>query len=112
MTNPKIVFGSNAFFRGSAETVQQWTPVLRELGIDTIDCAQNYGESEAALGRANACAQFNVDTKLSGVLMGGRLTKDNVLKSGRESLEKLNTRTVRGLLPEPDVARERRRTSF
>ncbi|TLD19137.1 hypothetical protein PspLS_09913 [Pyricularia sp. CBS 133598] len=91
---PKLLFGSTPFFSGDVDVAKQWLDALRELGIKNIDTAQLYGESETGLGQANAAADFNIDTKLSCMAMDSPANKANVVKFGRESLEKLKTDSV------------------
>lgn len=92
---PKLVFGSTPFFGGEVDVIKQYLEILRELGIKTIDTAQLYGESEAGLGQAQAASDFIIDTKMSCTFMNLPATKANVVKYGRESLEKLQTDSVR-----------------
>ncbi|KAH9434711.1 hypothetical protein MCOR02_003676 [Pyricularia oryzae] len=91
---PKLVFGSTPFFGGEVDVIKQYLEILRELGIKTIDTAQLYGESEAGLGQAKAASDFIIDTKMSCTFMNLPATKANVVKYGRESLEKLQTDSV------------------
>ncbi|KAK9780243.1 putative Aldehyde reductase [Seiridium cardinale] len=91
----KLVIGCSPFFAGDRDSHEKWLDVLQEVGIDTIDAAQSYGETEANLGKLNASSRFTIDTKVSTSLGDGPpTTKDVVIKSGHESLEKLNTQSV------------------
>ncbi|KAH6661421.1 aldehyde reductase [Truncatella angustata] len=90
---PKVIFGSNPFFGGDRDTHEKWLDFLQENGIETIDTAQVYAESEVNLGNINAPSRFTVDTKAAAGF-GKPATKDVILKSGHESLKKLNTQSV------------------
>ncbi|KAK6076686.1 aldehyde reductase [Seiridium cupressi] len=91
----KLVIGCSPFFAGDRDSHEKWLNVLQEVGMDTIDAAQSYGETEANLGKLNASSRFTIDTKVSTSLGDGpTTTKDVVLKSGHESLEKLNTQSI------------------
>ncbi|OKL63191.1 hypothetical protein UA08_01880 [Talaromyces atroroseus] len=92
--NLKIVFGGGAFMVPDGWTEEKLTELLDYLekeGIDTIDSAEIYGESESMIGKSKAAARgFYIDTKVSGGLVPTvRATKETVIKSGEESLRKL-----------------------
>lgn len=93
--NVKIVFGGAAFVEGPVEDVTSWLNTLESAGIKDIDTAQVYGQSETLLGKAGAASRFNLDTKVSSGVGPDRATADFVLKSGQESLKKLQTDSVR-----------------
>ncbi|KAJ1324763.1 aflatoxin B1 aldehyde reductase [Microdochium nivale] len=90
----KIIFGGGAFIEGSVEDVTSWLDTLESAGVSNIDTAQAYGQSETLLGKAGAASRFNLDTKVSSGVGPDRATADFVLKSGQESLKKLQTDSV------------------
>ena len=90
----KIIFGGGSFWTTNEEQTEAWLKTLTEVGIKDIDTAQSYGGSEVALGKAGAASKFNIDTKMSSGFGQEPATKDLVLQSGKESLEKLQTKQV------------------
>ncbi|RHZ54510.1 aldo/keto reductase family protein [Aspergillus thermomutatus] len=97
-SHAQIVFGGGTF--GAAldwstpEKVEEFLQVLERNNIKTIDTAQIYGTSEELLGQTNAPKRFVIDTKFGGGFIPGPSTKDVVIKSGDESLQKLGTDSV------------------
>lgn len=91
--NIKIVFGGGSVLGGPVDQMSAWLDVLEELGIQNIDSAAVYGDSETLLGQAHAASRFTVDTKSLGGL-GPECTKDVVIAQCKESLEKLQTDSV------------------
>ncbi|KAK4442839.1 putative oxidoreductase [Podospora aff. communis PSN243] len=89
-----IAFGSGPFMAGTPDETRAWLKALKSHGITTIDTAQGYANSEAALGEANAPSQFTIDTKFSLGVGPTPTTKDLVVTSGQESLQKLRTAQV------------------
>lgn len=97
MATPTIVFGGGIFtspWVNSADELQPYLDVLKELDIKTIDTAALYGESEKFLGDKKAATQFTIDTKHPGVMSPELSTKDVVVASGKESLKKLGASQV------------------
>lgn len=96
INNVKIVYGG--FFvkyRGhTVETVEEVLQYLEKEGIQTIDTAEIYGESEEFLGMAGAATRFTIDTKFSGGLSRLEPTEENIVKSCEDSLKKLKTNSV------------------
>ncbi|KAH6999345.1 NADP-dependent oxidoreductase domain-containing protein [Ilyonectria destructans] len=90
----KIVFGGGAFFGSSADDVVEWLKTLEEVGIKVIDTAQAYGASEETLGNTGAALKFTIDTKLPSGFGPQPSTKDLVINSCKESLQKLKTDNV------------------
>ncbi|KAJ3190413.1 hypothetical protein HDU85_000709 [Gaertneriomyces sp. JEL0708] len=96
----KIIFGAGTFTGGegfvqTVEDVNQWLKLVEELGIKDIDTAQIYGQSEKFLGDAHATERFIVDTKCgAGFLQDTPASKEFIIKSGQESLQKLQTKRV------------------
>ncbi|KUI53343.1 Aflatoxin B1 aldehyde reductase member 3 [Cytospora mali] len=97
MTGAKVVFGAGAFTSGNgfdSEKVKDILEVIEELGIKTIDTSACYDESEEFLGENCASTRFTIDTKLPGLQGPDPSTKEVVITTGNESLEKLKTKQV------------------
>lgn len=96
INNVKIVYGG--FFvkyRGhTLKTVEEALQYLENEGVQTIDTAEIYGESEEFLGMAGAATRFTIDTKFSGGLSQLEPTEEHIVKSCEESLKKLKTSSV------------------
>lgn len=98
MSGIKTVFGGATISKDrafhNAEDLKVVLQVLKEYGVSTIDSAQIYGESEAIIGEAKAGQSFTIDTKVAGGFRKGSPTKDNIIQSAKESLEKLGLKKV------------------
>lgn len=97
--NLKIVYGGASFNSGYGSTINDIGNVLdflKQEGISTIDTGQAYGDSEDLIGGAKAASRgFTLDTKVAGGLWPTvHCTKETVIKSGEESLKKLDTNQV------------------
>ncbi|GAB1314582.1 Aldo/keto reductase subgroup [Madurella fahalii] len=90
----KIVFGSATFLSISVEETAEWLKTFEEVGIDTIDTARLYGDSEEVLGKAGAPSRFTIDTKLPGGAGDRASTKEVVIEQGKKSLATLQTDAV------------------
>ncbi|KAK4129811.1 aflatoxin B1 aldehyde reductase member 3 [Parathielavia appendiculata] len=90
----KIVFGSASFVAATEAVVKAWLPAIEEVGIKNINTAQCYGLSEELLGKAGAASKFTIDTKQDGGFGQKPATKDHVIQSGEQSLQKLKTDAV------------------
>ncbi|KAJ3145399.1 hypothetical protein HDU86_000920 [Geranomyces michiganensis] len=97
-----LVFGA-ALFNGDTsfsngqpipDLIQSFFTTFTELGIDTIDTAVIYGQSEELLGNAQVTKKFKVDTKLPGGFGPNESTRDVVVKTAKESLARLKTSQV------------------
>lgn len=66
---------------------------LENEGVQTIDTAEIYGESEEFLGMTGAATRFTIDTKFSGGLSQLEPTKENIVKSCEERLKKKKLKT-------------------
>ncbi|KAK8137946.1 hypothetical protein PG984_001326 [Apiospora sp. TS-2023a] len=93
-TDAKVVWGATGLFTATPELTETWIQVMQDLDITDIDTAQNYGKSEELLGQIGATSRFLVDTKVSESMGSTVTTGDVVIKSGKESLEKLKTNSV------------------
>jgi aryl-alcohol dehydrogenase-like predicted oxidoreductase len=75
--------------------------ILLKHGVNTLDSAQLYGESEKRLGELNAGEKFIIDTKWMGGWQPGWATKENIINSAKSSIEKLKVKQVSWLfMPE------------
>jgi len=91
----KVVAGSTAWWDGSVEEVASWLDTLESIGLKHVDTAPSYAQAETLLGQAGVASRgFTIDTKLAGAFSPEPATADQVLKSGKESLEKLKTDSV------------------
>jgi len=75
------------------DKVKSILDIAKNTSIDTLDTAAGYGNSEEVLGRAGV-DNFKIVTKTRSIQLG----VDNVLTSFEQSLEKLQVRSVDGLL--------------
>jgi aflatoxin B1 aldehyde reductase len=98
--HPQIVFGGGLFGAApqwsTAEQVEEFLQVLERNNVKAIDTAQIYSTSEDLLGQTNASKRFIIDTKFAGGFSGGS-SKEQVIKVGNESLQKLATDSVSSL---------------
>jgi aflatoxin B1 aldehyde reductase len=67
--------------------------ILQAHGVKTIDTAQAYDKSEKVLGDLKAGDLFTIDTKWPGG--AGGATSANIVRTGKESIEKLGVKQVR-----------------
>ncbi|TKX25609.1 oxidoreductase-like protein 13 [Elsinoe australis] len=93
MSGIKIVMGGlgmgEGVSLGTIPEVKEVLPVLKEFNVDTLDSAQLYGDAEKNLGEVGAGKEFTIDTKWLGGFKPGFITKDNIITTGKESLERL-----------------------
>lgn len=91
----KVVMGGAGMLRSKSCTeVPQLFDVLASHGVDTIDTAVIYGESEELLGIHRAGERFTVDTKNPGGMPGNVSTKEGVQRTAHESLSRLRVDQV------------------
>lgn len=90
---PKSVIGI-AVWGSTTEEIRQGLNVLCELKCDELDTAQGYYNNEELLGNAGAGDGFIIATKCSLPCGPTVATKDEVIKAGKESLEKLKVKSV------------------
>ncbi|KAL6253103.1 hypothetical protein RBB50_000824 [Rhinocladiella similis] len=94
----KVVFGGAVI--GNYEhwqddnNIKEAFDILEAHGAKTIDSAQLYGESEKKLGELKAGDRFTIDTKWLGGWTPGSATKDNIISTAKESVEKLGVKQV------------------
>jgi len=97
----KVVFGGGPLGNAdskfeSVEEVKKALDILKTADVSNIDTAQLYGNSEKVLGEANAGADgFTIDTKwLGGFDQEGKPTKDHIVSTAKQSLERLKVKKV------------------
>jgi aryl-alcohol dehydrogenase-like predicted oxidoreductase len=95
---PGLVFGGGAFLEvngfGGLDEVKQALSYLQEEGINIIDTAANYGNSEETLGELSAAKSFLIGTKYPGEFCPKPTTKKTVRAIAEASLKKLQTDQV------------------
>jgi aflatoxin B1 aldehyde reductase len=93
-----VSFGGAAFMNperySKGEDLNPIFDGLDKYGVTHIDTAQLYGDSEKLLGQAKAGQKYVLDTKWLGGFKAGSATKDNVVSSAKESLQKLGVDQV------------------
>lgn len=94
----KVVFGAAAIGNrepwNEASYNEKAFQILLSHGVNTLDSAQLYGESEKALGELKAGEKFIIDTKWMGGWQKGWATKENIVSSAKASIEKLGVKQV------------------
>ena len=107
----KVVFGGNRI--GNREPFTPGTSlegalkILTDRGVNTIDSAQSYGQSQVTIGEVNAGSRFNIDTKWGPPRRPGAstgpppmgppvawATKDQIIDSAKDSISKLGVNQV------------------
>lgn len=81
----------------SEDGINKILSILSKYNINHLDTAQLYGEgkSESAIGSVNAAKNFIIDTKwLSGWRGEPWASRENIVSSAKDSLQKLNTKQV------------------
>ncbi|GAB7356747.1 hypothetical protein MBLNU459_g7649t1 [Dothideomycetes sp. NU459] len=109
MSGIKVVFGAAVFQAGRDWPMKEAFQVLKDNRVDTLDTAQIYGDSERLLGEASAGDDFVIDTKAAGGFFPGSGTKENIINTAKEALEKLNVKKVHVFYlhaPDPSVPLE------
>ena len=89
-----LVFGCDSVMTGSAhstpEAINAVFDTLEQNGIDTLDTAQLYRDSETLLGKSNVVARpFTIDSKVPGGWVAGTLEPSRLRADAYASLEKL-----------------------
>ncbi|KAJ5579620.1 uncharacterized protein N7459_005605 [Penicillium hispanicum] len=96
--HPKIVFGGGAFMDtdhyATLDTVKEVLDILEKEGVESIDTATIYGNSEDSLGNVGAAERFSIDTKLPGGFSPEPTTKESVIATAEKSLQDLKTDQV------------------
>lgn len=71
------------------EAVESFFHTFKECGINEIDTARIYKDSEEGIGRVSIRHDFAIDDKLPGGFAPGTLTPENVLADIADSLSKV-----------------------
>lgn len=94
----RVIFGAVPIGNDSPfieeENIQLAFSLLEERHVDTIDTAQLYGKSEQRLGEVKAGERFLIDTKWLGGWKPGSGSKENIIRTAHESLERLGVKQV------------------
>ncbi|OCT49647.1 Aflatoxin B1 aldehyde reductase member 4 [Cladophialophora carrionii] len=94
----KVVFGAASIGNREPwiekEYLEKAFDILLKHGVNTLDSAQLYGESEKRLGELNAGDKFIIDTKWMGGWQPGWATKENIVNTAKSSIEKLKVKQV------------------
>lgn len=96
---PHLVLGTTSVqSKGSFKTNETVIPLLKtvlENGINTIDTAQLYGDSEVVLGAAGvADLGFTVDSKVPGIFVPGSLDPTTLDSDARRSVQRLGVKSM------------------
>jgi len=94
-----IVFGGAAVrapvYWATPKGLKELKQILQKYKVKSIDTAQSYGDSEKHLGSIRAGKDFSIDTKWAGGFTAGSGTKEKIVISGFDSLDKLKVKKVR-----------------
>ncbi|KIV81689.1 hypothetical protein PV11_03859 [Exophiala sideris] len=94
----KVIFGTattgNAEPWDSSDYVNEAFEILKAHGVKNLDTAQLYGKSEQKLGELKAGDKFILDTKWLGGFTGKWASKDNIINTAKESIQKLGVKQV------------------
>lgn len=85
----------NAGGRPALADVEEVLAIAEAAGMDTLDTARAYGESEAVLGSLDAARRFRIVTKIASLHGGGAVA---VRRSFEASLAALQAERVAGLM--------------
>lgn len=99
---PGVIFGGTRFGNKlpfmPAASLDMFLAKLIDHGVDKIDTAQSYGNSQETLGHVRAAEKFIIDTKWSPPSFTEATspwaTKDNIIRSAQESIKKLGVKQV------------------
>ncbi|KIW88390.1 uncharacterized protein Z519_10959 [Cladophialophora bantiana CBS 173.52] len=94
----KVVFGTASFGNRDPWIAEDYLnkafSILLAHGCNILDTAQLYGESEKRLGEVKAGEKFVIDTKWMGGWQPGWATKENIINTAKQSIEKLGVKQV------------------
>lgn len=111
-----VVFGTAAVGNrdpfSKPEDLEKAYSILLKHGVKILDTAQLYGSSQATLGATKAGEKFTIDTKwVGGFVQAGWSTRENIVKTGKDSIEKLGVKQVDIFyLHSPDAATDIKET--
>ncbi|KAJ7714902.1 aldehyde reductase [Mycena metata] len=91
-TSPiKIVFGGFVIGPGKyfpdEESIEKLYKLLEDAGVDTIDTARLYVDSEKWIGKTGGGKRFTIDTKTGGGFAPGTSTGETIPQHAKESVE-------------------------
>ena len=89
----KIVFGG-IVVGYPLPKIEEFLSVLEKGGVNDIDTAQLYGDSEKLFGDVHAASRFSIDTKHVGGFVPGNSAKEKVIARAEKSLADLQTKSV------------------
>jgi len=93
-TPPKLIYGA-AFFNpdpetGSVDHVVETLDLIRSVGVEDLDTAQIYGDTEKTLGQANVKSKnFSIATKHGAGFKPGTATVEAIVEHGNYAKEQL-----------------------
>lgn len=88
---------NNSYGVPDNQEIKQIFDVASNLGINLLDTAMDYGDSEIKIGEFSS-NRFNIVTKLPEVPLGIKYDKSWLVESVNSSLSKLRTNTLYGIL--------------
>ncbi|KAF3913465.1 hypothetical protein AA313_de0204335 [Arthrobotrys entomopaga] len=108
----KLVYGAALFSpdpeTGSVQHVVDKLDLIKKSGVEELDTAQIYGESEATLGKANVASKnFSIATKHGSGFVKGTALPENIVKHGEFAKENLGPIDIYYLhAPDPSIPLE------
>ncbi|KAJ9613114.1 hypothetical protein H2200_003055 [Cladophialophora chaetospira] len=94
----KVVFGTvpigNSKPWDEEEYINEGFSILQAHGVETLDTARLYGESEKRLGEVKAGDKFVIDTKWTGGFIPGNASRDKIIEDAKDSVAKLGVKQV------------------
>ena len=100
MSAPKVVFGAAVIGNydpyKTASDLQPLLKTLKSHNVNTLDSAQYYGASEATIGTLSSDVKDSlvIDTKWIGGWSPGFSNKQNIIDTGKKSMETLAVKQV------------------
>jgi aflatoxin B1 aldehyde reductase len=89
----KSIFGgagiSAAAHFKTKEVAAEVLDICLANGVTTLDTARLYAGSEVMIGQLDKKTQFTIDTKVVGGFVPGNVTKEDVIRDAKDSLEKV-----------------------
>ena len=76
------------------DDIQPYFDVLDKQGVEKIDTAHLYGNSETYLGQVGAGKKYTFDTKWIAGWTPGSANKDEIISTAQRSLKTLGTQKV------------------
>jgi aflatoxin B1 aldehyde reductase len=94
----KLIFGGGPIGEGKDFTedaeIQELYRTLKDVGIETMDTARLYGNSEEWIGKTQGGDHFVIDTKTPGGFIPGTSTSAGIVQHAKESVERLGVKKV------------------